>query len=383
MKNSLPYMPRLDGLRAVAVFGVLVEHWVPNFAVRSVSTGGAGVTLFFVLSGYLITRILMDYRGWQVGVAASHFYWRRLLRLSPPFYAAILVGVALNVLLMREYWWVNALYLTNFQIGLSGHWTGGAGHFWSLCTEEQFYLLWFFVVVALPNELLTPAILSSLAITLLFRASVYFFHLPPLTTVLLPGNLASLSIGALLAQARVAANLSWLSQLTLQRASLIATAIGFVAISISLRYVHFPSALFYPFVVSAFAMCLVSVASSDKSDLWFNWLGWAPLVHIGKISYGIYVYHLFLPPIAQKIPILEWIAQPSWSAFAVLVAATIAISHVSWVYFERPFLRLKDRMPFKSSGFSGKRADFVIARSSRCAANERPQMMDRDPAPSP
>ena len=88
MKNSLPYMPRLDGLRAVAVFGVLVEHWIPNFAIRSVNPGGAGVTLFFVLSGYLITRILMDYRDWDISVAAGHFYWCRLLRLSPPLYAA-------------------------------------------------------------------------------------------------------------------------------------------------------------------------------------------------------------------------------------------------------------------------------------------------------
>ena len=370
MKNSLPYMPRLDGLRAVAVFGVLVEHWIPNFAIRSVSPGGAGVTLFFVLSGYLITRILMDYRDWDISVAAGHFYWRRLLRLSPPFYAAILVGVVLNVLLMRNYWWVNALYLTNFQIGVSGHWTGGADHFWSLCTEEQFYLLWFFVVVALPKKLLTPAILISLAITLLFRASVYFFHLPPLATVLLPGNLASLAMGALLAQARVAANLLWLSQLTLKRGPLIVTAIGFLAISISLHYVRFPSELFYPFVVSAFSMCLVSVASSDKGDPWFNWLGWAPLVHIGKISYGIFVYHLFLPAIAEKIPMLEWIAQPSWSAFAILIAATIAISQLSWIYFERPILRFKDRIPFKLAASAGKRAASATDRSSRYVASE-------------
>ena len=176
MKNSLPYMPRLDGLRALAVFGVLIEHWIPNEIIRSLSTGGAGVTLFFVLSGYLITRILMDYRHLPVGVAACHFYWRRFLEVSPPFYAAIFIGVVLNVLLMREYWWVNALYLTNFQIGVPGNWTGGADHFWSLCTEEQFYLLWFFVVVALPKKLLTPAIVFSLAITLLFRA-VYIFIL--------------------------------------------------------------------------------------------------------------------------------------------------------------------------------------------------------------
>jgi peptidoglycan/LPS O-acetylase OafA/YrhL len=348
MKNSLPYMPRLDGLRAVAVIGVLIEHWIPNTAIHALSPGGAGVTLFFVLSGYLITRILMGYCDWPVGVAAGQFYWRRLLRLSPPFYAAIIVGVAFNVLRMRENWWVNALYLTNFQQGLSGEWTNGADHFWSLCVEEQFYLIWFFVVVALPKRLLTPAILVSLAITLLFRASVYFLRLPPLTTVLLPGNLASLAIGALLAQARVTPRLSWLSNLTLKRAPLLATAAAFLALSISLKYVWISNALFYPFVVSAFAICLVSVASSQKSDPWFKWLEWAPLVHIGKISYGIFVYHLFVPAIAKKIPALAWVDAPSWSAFAILVVATLVISQLSWVCLERPILRWKDRPPFRA-----------------------------------
>lgn len=344
--SSLVYMPRLDGLRAIAVAGVLIEHWIPVSRIRELSTGGAGVTLFFVLSGYLITRILMGYREQSVATAAGHFYWRRFLRLSPPFYAAIAAGLVFNVLLMREYWLINALYLTNFQMGLTGQWTGGADHFWSLCVEEQFYLIWFFVVVALPARYLTRAIVISLAITLAFRAAVYFLRLPPLTTVLLPGNLGSLVIGALLAQSRVTPNLQWLSRAALKRGPLIVTALAVVALSLSLRYFRLPSALFYPFIVSAFAACLVAVASSEQKDRWFGWLEWPPLVHIGRISYGIFVYHLFIPRIVAKIPSMEWMADLSWRSFACALVITFAISQISWIYFEKPILRFKDRLPF-------------------------------------
>jgi peptidoglycan/LPS O-acetylase OafA/YrhL len=349
LSASLAYMPRLDGLRALAVIGVLIEHFAPpSSALRALSPGGAGVTLFFVLSGYLITRILMNYRNAEIGAAAAHFYWRRFLRLSPPFYLAIAVGALANVPQMRDSWWVHALYLTNFQLGITGEWSGGADHFWSLCTEEQFYLLWFFIVVAFPAEFLTPAILVSLGVTLLFRTFVYVYNLPPLTTVLLPGNLASLAIGALLAEARTAPRLRWFADLTLSRRWLIATAAGFIAISLSLPFAKLPNALFYPFVVSAFGVCLVSAASADRKDALLDWLKWSPLRHIGKISYGIFVYHLFLPPILKHVPYLEWIARGSWKSFIVLVLASVAISHLSWVLYEGAFLRLKERVPLRS-----------------------------------
>ena len=101
-------MPRLDGLRGIAVLGVLVEHFCPSARIRALSPGGAGVTLFFVLSGYLITRILLNYRmrNDPGGPAAKHFYTRRLLRLSPPYYIAIAVAVIFGRYGLREKWWI-------------------------------------------------------------------------------------------------------------------------------------------------------------------------------------------------------------------------------------------------------------------------------------
>ncbi len=129
-KSKLSYMPRLDGLRGIAIGAVLIAHFVPNPMVAAFRPGGFGVILFFVLSGYLITRILMQYkdRSIPVGVAASHFYWRRFLRLSPPYYLAIVGAALFGIAQMREHWWIHVFYLSNIAIGFRGD-VFGAGHF--------------------------------------------------------------------------------------------------------------------------------------------------------------------------------------------------------------------------------------------------------------
>jgi peptidoglycan/LPS O-acetylase OafA/YrhL len=365
---ALSYMPRLDGLRAIAVIGVLVEHFIPTHAIRGLSTGGAGVTLFFVLSGYLITRILLDYRNENIGRAAANFYWRRLLRLSPPFYLAILVGVIANVMMMRETWWIHAFYLTNFQIGLTGQWTGGADHFWSLCTEEQFYLLWFFVVMWTPRRHFVAAIASAFVITFIFRSAVYFGDLSPLTTVLLPGNLASLAAGALLAEMQRSQNLKWLSGAAGSVKWFIATAITFAALSVSMRYVDWPRALFYPFAGSAFFGCLIYLSAQAGANRWLDWLAWRPLRHIGKISYGIFVYHLFLPPLFSKLPNMGWVGYSNWGSFLFLTLASICVAHLSWVFIESPVLRLKQRVPVLRERAENPRWSEEIARIHRGSA---------------
>jgi peptidoglycan/LPS O-acetylase OafA/YrhL len=345
-------MPRLDGLRAVAIGGVLIHHLCPNLILRGLELGPAGVTLFFVLSGYLITRILMNYRGESIVNAAANFYWRRFLRLSPPFYLAILVAAAANVLMMRETWWIHALYLTNFQLAISGVWNvDAANHLWSLCTEEQFYLLWFFVVVALPKNYLLPAIWISILIALVFRSAFMVAGLPFMSFYFLPCNLAPLAIGALLALARsqdkAARKLGWFDDLALDRRCLIATGLGFCAISIFVFIAKAPPAslVLYPFIVSAFAVCLVARASINRNDALFDWLTWAPLRYIGKISYGIYVYHLFLRPLFAKIPGMAWVATHNWPSFFFLSAASILVAHLSWRFLESPILRLKKYAP--------------------------------------
>jgi peptidoglycan/LPS O-acetylase OafA/YrhL len=120
--RMLDYIPRLDGLRALAVGLVLLTHFAPIAIVQRLAPGTIGVRLFFVLSGYLITRIILDYRRLQPTIprAAAQFYWRRFLRLAPPLVFAICAAAYFGVANMQNDWWIHALYLTNFRIALTG-----------------------------------------------------------------------------------------------------------------------------------------------------------------------------------------------------------------------------------------------------------------------
>ncbi|MDE2294142.1 MAG: acyltransferase, partial [Gammaproteobacteria bacterium] len=104
------YLPRLDGLRAISIFLVLAEH----FYSHGYEFGGYGVTLFFVISGYLITSILVSYaETLSTADAAKKFYLRRALRLAPPYYLCIFLVTTFNINMGRPPWWIDALYLSN------------------------------------------------------------------------------------------------------------------------------------------------------------------------------------------------------------------------------------------------------------------------------
>jgi peptidoglycan/LPS O-acetylase OafA/YrhL len=287
----------------------------------------------------------MQYQAQSVPIAkaAIHFYSRRILRLSPPYYLAIAVALMLGIDQMRNDWWIHALYLSNVQIAIDGRWPGGTDHFWSLSVEEQFYIAWFFVAAAMPRRFLLGMIVCAFVITLVFRSGIYFMHLSPLTTVLLPGNLATLAMGALLAWAGAPGRIGMVDRVFLDRRLLIASGLSFMLLSFSLPLAYAPNAFLYPFLAAVFFACVVRTAAEPRGDKLFNWLGWAPVRHIGKISYGIYVYHLFIPGlfICFAPDLREIVSKKDWSSFVILTVCSILLAEISWYCMERPVLRLK------------------------------------------
>lgn len=200
--NELRYKPQLDGLRTLAVGGVIGHHlWPESWWGHGWLTrwGALGVPLFFVLSGFLITTLLLNARDGSASSANARIgvWWRfgirRVLRLFPAYYVVILIGLVLGVRAIVELWPWHVTYLTNFWIARHGQWIGPASHFWSLAVEEQFYLVWPVIVLFCPLNKMGCVIGSTLVIGPLFR---FWWEGPD---VLLLSRVDQLGGGALLA----------------------------------------------------------------------------------------------------------------------------------------------------------------------------------------
>src|SRR5262245_22242535 len=140
-KLSRSHIPALDGFRAIAVLLVIFYH----FGFEKVP-GGSGVTMFFVLSGFLITWLLLKEHEKNGKISLKGFYRRRILRIFPAFYAYWLGLVFLLLITGKSILWPHAIasfvYLTNYYNAILGDPNTGFSHTWSLAIEEQFYLLW-------------------------------------------------------------------------------------------------------------------------------------------------------------------------------------------------------------------------------------------------
>jgi peptidoglycan/LPS O-acetylase OafA/YrhL len=153
------YQPQFDGLRALAVVTVMVDHFstdVPNFPLPDwIHLGATGVRLFLVLSGYFITASLrrardrMDVAKVSAGRTVGAFYWRRFLRISPAYFAFVAIALVLNIGAIRQNWpWVFT-GTVNWLIAWKNQWPLTISHLWSICVQEQFYLLWPLLILLL------------------------------------------------------------------------------------------------------------------------------------------------------------------------------------------------------------------------------------------
>jgi len=333
------YFPRLDGIRAIAVGGVLWEH----FSGHANGFGSIGVRIFFVLSGFLITGILLNYRksGASLQNVAIAFYWRRALRIFPVFYLALIVGAMLGVSAGRVGGLMDLAFLTNIHVFRIQSWTA-TSHLWSLAVEEQFYLLAFPLIFFVPGKRLVACLTAICALSFGFDAVMsalgfqYF-------TILLPGAAHGLAAGALLACAQHKKP-TWrdhLSRLTSGRVMAASVILSGLCIWLqpgggTLRLLTLILA------TDVMAICLITRGVGD-GHAW-KWLAHPAMTYIGQISYGLYVYHIFVKEIAFKFfPLFA--ETPTWISGPILASASVAIASLSWLYFEQPILRHKSRFP--------------------------------------
>ena len=330
-----PYLPQLDGLRAVAVACVMVFHFVPGVD-RFAPLGTMGVRLFFVLSGFLITGILLSWRGQPLAAALKVFYARRALRIFPLFYFVLVAAAALNIGPVRETFAWHATYLSNAYFYLRGDWHGSVSHLWSLAVEEQFYLVWPLLILCAPRRWLRPVMVA-----MIVAAPVTRLWFPnPMDSVLPTSCLDALGLGALLA----------INAQTHQHGvSYRMAALGGVLaiVMLSLRYVGLGGqyqTVGLDFGVSLVSAWLVGRAAVGFAGVTGRWLSSLPMMSVGRISYGLYVYHGFTPYLLGRyLPGFMTMAEPV--RVVMLTSVTAGIALASWHWLERPFLRLKPPAP--------------------------------------
>jgi len=358
-------IPELDGLRGLAIFVVLLSHYLSGAGhmalppalrqiVSATSIGWSGVDLFFVLSGFLITGILYDTA--QAEHRIKNFYARRALRIFPLFYAVLFALIIFTHVLHLQ-WRTEHLfyffYLSNVAVLFApnfeppSHWIN-LGHLWSLAVEEQFYMLWPFIVWRVRKRTtLLWIILSVLIATPLLRALLFAEGMNSVTmSRLLFTRADSLLFGggvALLVRGPLA------NHIPAQRILLISASL----LALLLLLAHGPEAT-SPWLCTigytAIAGCSASlIYLAQQGSNWASNLFDRPFLQFfGRYSYGLYIFHglyfVYLRHLATTLAykfgsgILAQIL-----VFAVGFLISIALALVSYRFLEAPVLRLKQR----------------------------------------
>jgi peptidoglycan/LPS O-acetylase OafA/YrhL len=370
-------VPALDGIRGIAILSVLLFHgtmvlgskFLPfRIFLAATARGWLGVEVFFALSGFLITGILLENRHQPLGRYLGVFYFRRTLRIFPLYYGVILAmlllpqvfpslrGEGYRGFLDRQAWlWLYGANMAREYYGpdnpcLEFGWFEMT-HFWTLSVEEHFYLLWPLVVYWFPPRALTRAALLLIGISIALRFGLLVPRNPVQAALFAtPRYLSGLLIGALAAQA-VRSSLSreglarW-ARRTLQ-ISLICLLLMFAGMLGGLEEKWDGCDQVLSLLVAlATAAALVLVTLRPEGGL-TRVLGTRGLIWFGTYSYGLYVYHSLWGPFARThFPSLPGgYTLNALVYLAAFLAAPIALSVLSYHAFEKPLLKLRDRGP--------------------------------------
>lgn len=332
----------LDGLRAIAVSGVIITHVNPE----RLPGGQLGVDLFFTLSGYLITGILLSEHRRFGSISLKSFYIRRFLRLAPALLVFAAAATAVSLYQSDRTAWAQLLaaltYTMNFVVALGAFSEGSyVGHTWSLAVEEQFYLVWPLALTVIlmrrPNWLLpitTGAVAAGLLITLAFQRggmdirTIYFL---PTTRI------APLLVGALGAMVHHYGAPAWRVRVTSQ--PLLALG-ALLAMGAWMFHNTWSDPWTWRAGLAVFAaltvLVILHVSETPDSPV-TKALSSRPVVWIGQRSYGIYLWHpVGLWVLAARFP-------SQWMQLGVTVAASFALAELSWRFVEKPALRYKER----------------------------------------
>ena len=371
-RGAPTHLPVLDGVRGLAVLIVIIHNagWIAGSSEQFIiklftaitAMGWTGVSLFFALSGLLITGILLDSRGHN-GFFRS-FYLRRTLRIFPLYYTFVagIVFVAAPLAWSAEWaadvrtgQWPYWLYVSNwtqpFKIDVYG-----MTHLWSLAVEEQFYLIWPLLAYALGRRGLAKLAVAMIVTAPLIRYGLRAGGLPIDATYFFTlARWDALAAGALLAamirdDRERAWVVAWRGKLTL---ALVAALGALVFVQRGFHSDDLPITVIGQSIVVGLSTCLLAYAVDDGPRavrVLQQLLSWRGLRTLGKYSYAMYVLHF---PIhhALKVPLGPWVEGSDdsfrivrvFAYLALVLMLTFGASLLSWRLIEKPFLDLKEK----------------------------------------
>jgi peptidoglycan/LPS O-acetylase OafA/YrhL len=368
-KPSILYFDKLDVYRFFSAMMVVIYHaynsWVEHFGlisfmVRSedptklnrkgkyisavIENGSYGVEIFFVISGFLITTLLLKEKQANRNISIFKFYARRSLRIWPLYYFIIAIAPLLINWKGQTYYpnyYANIFFYNNFDTAANHYWVFPMAHFWSLCIEEHFYIFWPFVIAFVPNKHLVKTFGILILVSIIYRAYTISGNPNPWYPIYLNtfARFDAIVAGALVAYIHfvnpIKLNISKVSRLIVYAIFVLAYANVVV-----FNWSNFFEACFKKYFFIAITLFSMVNYLFNEQPL-FEFLNNKPIRYFGKVSFGIYVYGLIvLEIIIYKIILPYHIT--NWALYLlIVVAASLLIPIISYECFEKQVLKLK------------------------------------------
>ncbi len=339
------HIPSLDGFRAISVLLVIFSHLaIRNFDseqenfLRHFTFGGVGVRIFFVISGFLITYLLLVERKRTGSIDLKRFYIRRLLRIFPVFYFYLLVLVILNFFLDLQIPLIiflsGGLYVHNFH-PWGSHWL--IDHSWSLAVEEQFYLLWPFIFTRIVHLRKISVWIAVLVMGSVMRA--FHYKYPDISNYFLAPffmHADFLFSGCFMAYVACYEYDQLVRYFNKAKSVLVYISVVAIGFFSSLEFHPTYDKLFIPIAGSAINVCicfLILYFVVNEKSIGYTFLNLPMVTFIGRLSYSLYIWQqLFIS------------SSGFWfSEFPQNIILTFVTAYLSYQIVERPFLKLKER----------------------------------------
>jgi peptidoglycan/LPS O-acetylase OafA/YrhL len=367
------YFKNLDALRCLAAFMVVFLHiyegwhgyfshpdFIPldeNHAITKEGmfidtffrNGSLGVDIFFLISGFLITYLLIAEKTQTGTIHVKFFYFRRMLRIWPLYFFILIITPFVISWLGKKSpdYLPNIFFLNNFLCIATKEWTYPFSHLWSICIEEHFYIFWPLLISVVPFKRLSEVLIGIVMISIFYRFYIYYtndnwYFKIYLHTI---SRMDALAIGGLAAIHHFKKPFGFEIN-RLPRVMLLFIAIFLLVIDYHFNWEGLFLASFKKYIyLILFGYLMLNFSFNSRPlinpPFWVNYLG--------KISYGIYMYsNILVTVIAEKIMIVFEL--DSFLLFAVMnIAFTILISAISYEFFEKHFLKLKTKFELVSS----------------------------------